>query len=160
MWTEQFAEHHWAYKVDKKWNQSSCVWKLKTRTAHLYWMAYRRWLIIIILHLCRNYAFYIMKYGEPLTGSQPGQFYSPNPIPLGTLDNVWRHLCLSQLKKCSWHLAGRSQGAPSHLTAHRATTLTTKNNPAQNVSSAEGNTYTCVCKVQKSPSYRKNAMVL
>lgn len=23
-----------------------------------------------------------MKYGDLLTGSQPGQFYSPNPIPL------------------------------------------------------------------------------
>lgn len=106
---------------NKNKNKSSCVWQLKTRKAHLYWMAYRRWLIIIILHLCRNYVSYILKSGEPLPGSQPGQFYSPNPIPLATLDNVWRHLRLSQLEECSWHLASRSQGAPSHPTTHRAT---------------------------------------
>lgn len=130
MWIEQFTEPTEHTKMTKK-NQSSCVWQLKTRKAHLYWRAYRRWLIVI-LHLCRNYVFYIMKYGEPLTGSQPGQLHSPNPTPLRTLDNVWRHLCLSELEECSWHLAGRSQGAPSHLTTHRAT-LTTKNNPAHNV---------------------------
>lgn len=74
MWIQHCAEHHGAYKDDLK--RSKMVYMTtKDRRVHLYRMTFKKWLIIIICLDVGNLMF-LMKSGEPLSGSQSGQFYS------------------------------------------------------------------------------------
>lgn len=52
--------------------------------------------------------------------------------PQGTFANVWRLFWLSLLGECNWHLVGRG-----HMPLNIYKALTTRNYPAQNVSSSK-----------------------